>query len=157
MMEQEIRNKIVTEAKSWIGTPYHPNAQVKGAGCSCATFIYAVMLECGLVPEEKIGNYSNDWFLHIREDIYTKRLMRLLRYTSEPRSAVTYRNTPILPGSILLLKAAGARYNNHGGIVTQWPYLIHGIHPDVHEIDASRDPMWMFRQVLVFDPTLNKI
>lgn len=156
MTEQELRDRIVAEAKSWVGTPYHPNAQLKGAGCSCATFMYAVMLECGIVPEEQIGNYSNDWFLHIREDIYTKRLMRLLRYTAEPETKMTYRNAGILPGSLLLMKAAGSRYNNHGGVVTQWPRLVHGISPAVEEINASTHPMWAFRQVIVFDP-INKI
>lgn len=153
----ELREQIVAEARSWIGTPYHPNAQRKKAGCSCATFIYAVMLECNLVPQEQIGNYSNDWFLHIREDIYTKRLMRLLRYNSEPELKMTYRRPEIQPGCILLLKASNARYNNHGGVVTQWPWLVHGISPAVEEIDASSHSMWSFKQVMVFDPVKNRI
>lgn len=152
----DLRNQIVESARSWIGTPYHANAQRKKAGCSCATFMYAVMLECNLVPEEKIGNYSNDWFLHVREDVYTKRLMRLLRYSAEPAMGMTYRTPVIAPGNLLLIKASGARYNNHGGIVTRWPNIVHGISPAVEEIDASSHPMWMFKQIMIFDPIRNQ-
>ena len=36
---ESIRDRIVKEAQSWIGTPYHHQALIKGRGCDCAGII----------------------------------------------------------------------------------------------------------------------
>lgn len=41
---------VVECARTWIGTPYVPQAQVKGAGCDCAGFVVGVGKELGLIP-----------------------------------------------------------------------------------------------------------
>lgn len=150
------RDQIVKEAEGWIGTPYRSNAQVKGHGASCATLIYGILFNCDVVPEEKIGNYPDDWFCHVTEDVYTKRLIRLLRYTSAPVEEVVYPKADIKPGTVLLLRC-GSQYNNHGGIVLQWPYMVHCVRPAAERINASRHPMWDHKKVLVFDPLMHKL
>lgn len=50
-----IRQAIIAEARSWIGTPWRHQARVKGVGCDCAQLVIAVGTALGIVtvpPEE---------------------------------------------------------------------------------------------------------
>ena len=46
----DLRQRIVEEARSWLGTPYHHQAMVKGAGVDCAMILVAVYRAVGLIP-----------------------------------------------------------------------------------------------------------
>lgn len=144
------RTEVVECARSWIGTPYHYGGQVKGAGADCATLIYCVYRSCGLVPEEEIGIFAGDWWLHTKDEKY---MLRIVRHAYKVVEANCYRSTKAEPGNIVMLKA-GSRIFNHGAVVTAWPHVVHAIHPHVEEIDASRNPMWANQQIAVFDPWL---
>lgn len=57
------REMIVAEARSWIGTPFRHQAQLKGKGCDCKGFVTGVATALGL-PEAaslpgRTQNYSN--------------------------------------------------------------------------------------------------
>ena len=41
-------NIIVTQARTWIGTPFHHQARLKGKGCDCLGLIVGVVDELGL-------------------------------------------------------------------------------------------------------------
>lgn len=43
-----VRAKVVEEALTWIGTPYHDMACVKGIGVDCAMLVFGVAKACGL-------------------------------------------------------------------------------------------------------------
>lgn len=59
------RDQIVSEARSWIGTPFHPQGAVKGAGCDCAGLVIGVAKVLGLVPQTfDIGPYSQQPHQH---------------------------------------------------------------------------------------------
>ena len=45
---QQIENTIVATARSWIGTPFHHQARVKGKGCDCFGLIIGVARELNL-------------------------------------------------------------------------------------------------------------
>lgn len=148
--ETEFRQRIVTEARAWCGTPYHLNACVKGAGADCARFILGVFRELNLA-DETVETFSSDWFHHTSEDAY---LFRVLRHAEKVTEAIAYRTLDAKPGCIVLLRCAGSRVWNHGAIVTEWPLVCHAVSPAVEEIDAARHPMWMHRQIAIFDPWL---
>lgn len=42
-------NNIVTQARTWLGTPFHHQARLKGKGCDCLGLIIGVVDELGLV------------------------------------------------------------------------------------------------------------
>ena len=47
------RETIVAAARGWLGTPYHPQASVKGVGCDCLGLIFGLWRElCGPEPEK---------------------------------------------------------------------------------------------------------
>ena len=58
--EQTEREKLIAEAKEWLGTPYHTAGRVKGAGCDCGTFLLGVLENTGLLPHIDIPYYPED-------------------------------------------------------------------------------------------------
>jgi NlpC/P60 family putative phage cell wall peptidase len=55
------RSDIVTTALRWVGTPYHHQAAVRGAGCDCLGLVRGVWREVYGVEPEAPPPYSPDW------------------------------------------------------------------------------------------------
>ena len=66
----QARAAVVAEAMSWIGTPYHHHARLRGVGVDCAQILIAVYAGLGLAPEIDPGSYAPDWHLHHGEELY---------------------------------------------------------------------------------------
>lgn len=143
------REQIVEEARSFIGTPYHLGGRAKGVGVDCGTFLLLVYQKLGLIDDEDLGVYGHDWWLHVKEEKY---MLHVLRHAKQMAERVMYRSDNVEPGNMILVHAAKSRVYNHGGIVTQWPMIIHSVHGGVQEADASRHPMWAYHEIVVFDP-----
>ena len=52
---------VVEIARSWIGTPYHHQASVKGVGCDCVGLVRGVWRELIGPEPEAAPSYSRDW------------------------------------------------------------------------------------------------
>jgi cell wall-associated NlpC family hydrolase len=70
------RAAVAAEALSWLGTPYHHNARVKGAGVDCAMLLAEVFERCGLVERVEPGDYPHDWHLHHGTELFLEWLER---------------------------------------------------------------------------------
>jgi NlpC/P60 family putative phage cell wall peptidase len=147
MIEQ--RAEMVSEARSWIGTPYHMGAMVKGAGADCGSFLLGVLQACGLAEGEEVGQWKADWFCHTSQERYLRRMMRNAAKICEQ---ISYPSLNALPGDLVLTRSSNSRVYNHAGIVLKWPRIIHAVDPAVCECDATSHELWCFRQVAVFDP-----
>ena len=55
------RGAIVRCARSWIGTPYHHQAALRGVGCDCVGLIRGVMAELRVAAPRVVPDYSPDW------------------------------------------------------------------------------------------------
>jgi len=99
-----MRNQVVAAARTWIGTPYHHHARVKGAGVDCAQILIAVFAECGLIEEFDPGVYPTDWHMHRGEEMYAAWLDRYGDRVDAPS-----------PGDVALYRFG--RAYSHGGIV----------------------------------------
>jgi NlpC/P60 family putative phage cell wall peptidase len=104
--ETEDRALVVAEARSWILTPYHHCADVKGHGVDCAMLIVRVYVDLGFVEPFDPRPYPPDWFLHRSEERYLDHILARARRVDRP-----------LPGDVFLLK--WGRTYSHGGIVTE--------------------------------------
>jgi hypothetical protein len=69
-MSDERRAAVVAEARTWLGTPYHHSADVKGHGVDCAMILIRVYADCGLIEPFDPRPYTCDWFLHRNEERY---------------------------------------------------------------------------------------
>src|SRR3954471_23995131 len=108
-----LRAVVVKEAESWIGTPFHHAARVKGAGIDCLMLLAVVYEHAGVVARIEPPFYVPDWHLHRDAERYMEGLLRYAR----PIEA------PPLAGDIALFRFG--RTFSHGAIVTNWPRLVH--------------------------------
>ena len=67
-MTTNSRDRLVLEARRWIGTPYQHQASLKGAGCDCLGLIRGVWRACIGPEPERFEPYSADWAEATREE-----------------------------------------------------------------------------------------
>lgn len=62
---------VVAEALSWVNTPYHHAADIKGVGVDCAMLLVRVYASCGLIPADTDPRpYASDWNLHQSDQLF---------------------------------------------------------------------------------------
>jgi cell wall-associated NlpC family hydrolase len=99
------RAAVVAEARSWIGTPYHNCADLKGVGVDCGMLLVRVFVDLDLCPRFDPRPYPVDWHLHRSEERYLGFIFDRSAETAAP-----------LPGDVMVLRYG--RCYSHGGIVT---------------------------------------
>lgn len=103
----KLQKQIVAETQSWIGTPYHHAARVKGAGVDCAQLLIAVYSAVGALPADfEVAEYPMDWHLHRNEERYLNQVLAHAHPVDEPRV-----------GDIALFRFG--RTISHGAIVVE--------------------------------------
>lgn len=110
------REEVVKEAMSWLKTPYHHQARVKGAGVDCANLPAAVYEEVGLVTHIN-PKYSPQWMLHRDEE-------QFLEYI-EPHAVEFLDEGQLKPGDLILWKFG--RTFSHSAIVVDYPVIVHAV------------------------------
>ena len=113
--EQRQRQAVVDEAKSWIRTPYHNRAKVKGAGVDCGQILIAVYSTAlpGIIPNFDPGVYNKDFMLHRNEEIYLGWIEKFAHKIKNNQ----------LPGDVALFKFG--RVVCHGAIIIDKTSIIH--------------------------------
>jgi cell wall-associated NlpC family hydrolase len=111
-LTQEQRAAVVAEARTWLRTPWHHRARVKGAGVDCGMFPLEVFERCGLIPHFEPNPYPHDFHMHRGEERY---LAVVERYC-DPTAVAQ-------PGDIALFR--WGKCISHGSIVIEWPVIIH--------------------------------
>jgi cell wall-associated NlpC family hydrolase len=126
---QDARQKIIAEAQTWLGTPWHHQAALKGCGVDCGQILMEVFADAGFVERVLIGQYSRQWMLHRDEEVYLGWVEQFAQRVDTPK-----------PGDLAVWK--NGRTYSHGAIVVAWPRIIHA---DVNEgvvwADASCGPL----------------
>lgn len=115
--EMQARANVCTLARRWLGTPWHHQARVQGAGVDCAQLLIAVYAEAGLLAAFDPGNYAIDHMLHSEREAFRGWCDRFARPVDVPQQ-----------GDVVLWRF-GKTYS-HGGIVINWPgEVIHAFRP----------------------------
>jgi hypothetical protein len=132
MSDEEVqRAAVVAEARSWVGTPYHHHAAVKGAGVDCGMLLVETFVRAGLIERFDPRPYPPDWHLHRSEEKYLAFVFEHGRRVDEPR-----------PGDVVIVRYG--RTFSHGGIVTSARPLVavHAFQPygRVLEEDLATNP-----------------
>lgn len=121
------RRRVVDEALSWVGTPYHHAASVKGAGVDCAHLLIEVYHTAGVAERTDPGFYRSGLSLLKRGERLYMRIVSGLA-TQQPPGA-----TP-LPGDVALFQFI---HVTHGAIVLKWPYVIHAYVPALRVVISN--------------------
>lgn len=125
------RTELLDIAKTWLLTPFHHEARVKGHGVDCLQLIIGVYQEAGLLPadiDKDVYPYAYDAHLHDPEEQYIAAL--------ESHGWIEV-DQPHM-GDVVLIKV-GRRYS-HGAIAIDYPLCIHSyIGLGVCYVDAIED------------------
>jgi NlpC/P60 family putative phage cell wall peptidase len=115
MNEEQLREAIVLEARSWVGTPYRHCADIKGFGVDCAMLlvrVFQTVVPHIVPPDFDPRPYAPEWYLHQHEELY---LLGLGKYGRRVEHAQ--------PGDIQVYRFG--RAVGHGAIVVDDNLLIH--------------------------------
>ncbi|MGP0008545.1 MAG: hypothetical protein ACLPIG_07535 [Methylocella sp.] len=104
-IETKQRAAVVAEARSWVRTPYHHCADVKGAGVDCGMLLVRVFVDTGLCEPFDPRPYAPDWMLHRSEERYLGFIFDRTKEVDRPQ-----------PGDVMVFRYG--RCYSHGGIVT---------------------------------------
>ncbi|MGH6889807.1 MAG: NlpC/P60 family protein [Rhizomicrobium sp.] len=111
--ERAQRAAFIAEARSWLGTPFRDQADVKGGGVDCAMLLVRAAVDTGLVPPFDPRPYPPQWHLHRDEE-------RFLAIVSKLGAEVT---RAAVPGDVIVYQVA--RCFSHGGIVIENDHVLH--------------------------------
>ena len=103
--EAAARAAIVAAARSWIGTPYHNCADIKGVGVDCGMLLVRIFVDTGLCPPFDPRPYSPDWHLHRDGERYLDFLFKRCAEVEKPQA-----------GDVMMFHFG--RCYSHGGVVT---------------------------------------
>lgn len=106
MIELEIRQRVVAEARTWIGTPYAHCQDVKGYGVDCGMILVRVFVDCGVIPRFDPRPYQHDFHLHRGEEFYRQFALDRGRRVATPQI-----------GDVMLFRLG--RCYSHGALVSR--------------------------------------
>jgi NlpC/P60 family putative phage cell wall peptidase len=134
------RCAVVLEARRWLGTPFHLQAKVRGAGCDCLGLLEGVWeAAVGRALPPLAPFYSADWR---RLPAYTARFRaRLEAFASPLPDGQTAR-----PGDIVVFGLDAERWL-HGGILSREGMFIHALADGAGAVCETRldAPPWAGR------------
>lgn len=130
---EDIRQAVIEEAKSWIGTPFHFAACCKGAGVACGPFLiasYKPLSDAIQHPLPIVPQFAKDWHLHTAQERFLDVVKQFCKLIDKPQ-----------PADVALFRlGAKDRPYSHGAIVIDWPIVIHAHYRSgVETADATRD------------------
>ena len=145
--ETEQRDAVIAEARTWLNTPHHNGARIKGVGVDCGQFPLAVYEACGLIPPTETGTYSPQFHLNKDREWYLELCQKLGKELPEGKKPRR--------GDFAIFKVG--RVFSQGAIIITWPNnIIHSFagvgvtlgHADkgwfTHNKDGSPRPVKFF-------------
>lgn len=130
-----MRERIVAEARSWIGTPYRHQASLKGVGCDCLGLVLGVWrVLYGDLPEP-VPPYAPDWAEAGGRETLAEAARRHL-------SACEYED--IRAGDLLIFRWRAHVPAKHLAIATGPARMIHA-HDGAEVAEVAITPFWRRR------------
>ena len=107
---------VIAVARSWLGTPYHDQASLKGVGCDCLGLARGVWREVVGPEPFPIPAYSRDWGETGPREVLADGARRMMT-EMEPAAAG--------PGALVLFRMRARAIAKHVGILTAPDRFIH--------------------------------
>jgi len=111
------RTKIIEITRSWIGTPYHHQASLKGVGTDCLGLVRGVYRELYGHEAETPPDYSPDW---AEATGFESMLKAASRHLDKQKGQMQ-------PGDVLIFRLRPGMVAKHAAIVSTPQKMIHAI------------------------------
>lgn len=134
-----MRERIVMEARSWLGTPYLHQASTKAAGTDCLGLLRGVWRGVLGTEPEAAPPYSQDWDEVAGRDVLLAACRRLL---------IERADVPC-PGDVLLFRMRKGAVAKHLGLMSSKAQFIHA-YSGHGVVESSLSEPWARRIAGVF-------
>lgn len=136
-----IDDEVAKLACSWIGTPYHNMAAVKGAGCDCIGLVRGVWAELNNQPLPPVPVYSARWTGRNKDEELLLDTARA--YLQEVEASARG------PGVVLAFRVHPNAVAQHCGIMTTEKTMVHA-HSGRKVYEVELGAMWEPKIVAAF-------
>ena len=131
---------VVATARSWLGTPYHDQASLRGVGCDCLGLARGVWRD--VVGDEPfpIPPYSRDWGETGPHEVLANGAASML---------IPIAMSDVGPGALVLFRMAPRAIAKHVGILTGPETFIHA-YERLGVVEEILTPTWRRRIAFAF-------
>lgn len=136
----DLRECIVAEARSWIGTPYMHQASLKHVGCDCLGLLRGVWRSLYGAEPEPTPAYAPDWAEANGAELLAEAARRYLVEIA-PKDAQ--------PGDVLLFRWRSHLPAKHAAILVAPARMIHA-HDGAAVTEVHFAPFWRRRLAYAF-------
>jgi len=135
------RSQIVTEARQWIGTPYHRQASLKGVGCDCLGLVRGIWRATIGAEPLPVPAYSDQW-----DEIAGKEeLLAACRACMDELTG----ELVALPGDVVLYRMKAGFVAKHCAIQASSETFIHS-YRNRAVVEVHTGPYWLDRIAAIF-------
>ena len=134
------REKIIAEARAWIGTPYRHQASLKSVGCDCLGLVRGVWRAAIGAEPERAPPYRPDWAEAGGREALAEAATRHL---------IAVPLTAFAPGDVLLFRWRERLPAKHAAIVTASDLMVHA-HDGAAVAEVAIAPWWRRRLAYAF-------
>jgi NlpC/P60 family putative phage cell wall peptidase len=131
---------VIDVARSWLGTPYHDQASLRGVGCDCLGLARGVWREVVGQEPFPIPPYSRDWGETGPHEVLAEGARRVM---------VEIAPTDIQPGALVLFRMMPRAIAKHVGILTGPETFLHA-YERLGVIEEPLTPAWRRRIAFAF-------
>ena len=140
MIEQNLRLRLIAEAREWIGTPYLHRASCKGQGADCLGLVRGVWRAMLGNEPATLPPYAPDW----AEATRTEQMM-----DAAQRHLVPVEIANMTPGDVLLFRWRAHLPAKHAAILVTPDRMVHA-HDGAAVAEVFLAPWWRRRLAGVF-------
>ena len=131
---------VIAAARSWLGTPYHDQASLRGVGCDCLGLARGVWRDLVGVEPQAIPPYSRDWGETGEREVLAEGARAMM---------IEISIADIGPGALVLFRMAPRAIAKHVGILTADESFIHA-YERLGVIEEALTTTWSRRIAFAF-------
>lgn len=131
---------VIAAARSWLGTPYHDQASLRGVGCDCLGLARGVWRDVVGPEPFDLPPYSRDWGEVGGREMLAEGAAGTM--IPAPEGALD-------PGSLVLFRMRDRAVAKHLGILTESGSFIHA-YERIGVVEAPLTQAWRRRIAFVF-------
>lgn len=107
--ENELRQRLVNEALSCLGTPYRIRGQIKGVGLDCMTLLIQVYSAAGLIDWFPAPFYRPDFSFHSHIETYLEGVKKFGHEVKDkkPGDIILYRFAKLIDHAAIVIDEKG--------------------------------------------------